>query len=275
MNSKQPKRLKVGIFDSGVGGLSVLRAIHELLPGLDILYFADQAHVPYGRRPMQEIRQFSSEITRFLIKKEVDLVVVACNTASAASLKTLREEFTQIPIVGMEPAVKPASEISKTRSVGVLATPATFQGELYKSLVHRYGEGLQIHQNTCPGLVEEIEKGNLHNNKTYQILQDALQPMQQAHVDTIVLGCTHYPFVLPVIREICGSQITAIDPAPAIARRVRSLLPSQAQTQHSEAPGIAFYTSGNPEELQKQIMELLSIPATTHNVSWWDGKIKE
>lgn len=275
MNSKQPKRLKVGIFDSGVGGLSVLRAIHELLPGLDILYFADQAHVPYGRRPMQEIRQFSSEITRFLIKKKVDLVVVACNTASAAALKTLREEFTQIPIVGMEPAVKPASEISKTRSVGVLATPATFQGELYKSLVHRYGEGLQIHQNTCPGLVEEIEKGNLHSNKTYQILQDALQPMQQAQVDTIVLGCTHYPFVLSVIREICGSQITAIDPAPAIARRVRSLLPPQAQTQHSEAPSIFFYTSGNPEELQQQIMELLSISGTTHNISWQDGKIKE
>ena len=212
MNSTLLKPLKIGVFDSGVGGLSVLRAIHELLPNLEIIFFADQAHVPYGRRQLDEICSFSEQITSFLLEKDIDLLVVACNTASAAALKFLRQQFPSLPIVGMEPAVKPASQQTLTKAVGVLATPATFQGELYQSLVQKYGKGLQIFQDTCPGLVEEIEVGNLTGARVHTILENALYPMIKKNVDTIVLGCTHYPFVLEGIREIAGKGIQVINP---------------------------------------------------------------
>jgi glutamate racemase len=272
----QEKPLKIGIFDSGVGGLSVLRAIHELLPHLEIVFFADQAHVPYGQRQMQEIRAFSHQITSFLLSQQIDLLVVACNTASAAALKYLRQQFPLLPIVGMEPAVKPASEQTHTKAVGVLATPATFQGELYQSLVHKYGEGLQIFQDTCPGLVEEIEAGNLKGERTHAILAHALQPMIEQHVDTVVLGCTHYPFILDEIRQIAGKRIQVIDPAPAVARRVKSLLSDKFGGRlavPSHAP-MQFTTSGDAAVLQSQIKRLIGLDAAVNSVCWQDGKLK-
>jgi len=270
------KSIKIGVFDSGVGGLSVLRAIHELLPGLEIFYFADQAHVPYGRRQMDEIRSFSQQITSFLLSKGIDLLVVACNTASAAALKFLRQQFPDLPIVGMEPAVKPASELSRTRSVGVLATPATFQGELYQSLVHKYGETLEIYQDTCSGLVEQIEAGNLDGKKTRDILEHALHPMIEKNVDTVVLGCTHYPFVIDEIRAIAGKKIEVIDPSPAIARRVKSLLDQQLgeQPKKTSDGSLSFFTSGDPTVFKQQIKALIGMNAVVESITWQNDTIR-
>lgn len=275
-NSSHVKIIRIGIFDSGVGGLSVLRAIHKLMPELEIFYFADQAHVPYGRRQMAEIRTFSQQIASFLLSRNIDLLVVACNTASAAALKFLRQQFPDLPIVGMEPAVKPASESSRTRAVGVLATPATFQGELYQSLVHKYGKNLKIYQDTCSGLVEQIEAGNLTGEKTHTILEHALSPMLEKNVDTVVLGCTHYPFVIDEIRAIAGKKIEVIDPSPAIARRVKSLLEQQfgEQSEKSSGGSLTFFTSGDPTVFKQQIKALLEMDAVVESITWQNDTIQ-
>ena len=240
----------IGIFDSGVGGLSVLRAVRALFPNEDILYLADQVHVPYGPRPLAEVRQFSEAITRFLLEQGAKLIVVACNTASAAALHSLRETFPDVPFVGMEPAVKPAAESTETGVVGVLATPATFQGELYASVVERFANSVMLLQNTCAGLVTQIEAGNLDGKETAVILEGAIKPMLAANIDTIVLGCTHYPFVIPLIKMIAGPDVRVIDPAPAIARQVGRLLDKHDLHTPVDRPGhVTLLTTGKVEAL--------------------------
>jgi glutamate racemase len=209
--SAQPNS-PIGVFDSGVGGLSVLRAIRRVLPGESAIYFGDQIHIPYGPRPMEQIRRYSETITKFLLRQQAKIIVVACNTASAAALKDLRAHFPEIQFVGMEPAVKPAAERTQTGRVGVLATPATFQGALYASVVERFATGVELFQNTCPGLVQQVELGNLEGKETRQILESALYPMLEKNIDTVVLGCTHYPFVIPMIEQIVGENVRVIDP---------------------------------------------------------------
>ena len=214
----------IGIFDSGIGGLSVWRAIHQELPDEAIIYVADQGHVPYGPRPLEEVRAFAEGITRFLLELNCKVIVVACNAASAAALHSLRAQFPQVNFVGMEPAVKPAAEQTRTGRVGVLATPATFQGLLYASVVERFAQGVTIFQDTCPGLVTQIEDGQFDTPETRQIVSKALTPMLDQGIDTIVLGCTHYPFVIPMIQSIAGPGVRVIDPAPAVARQTRRVL---------------------------------------------------
>jgi glutamate racemase len=250
----------IGIFDSGVGGLTVLQAIQNELPHENLIYFADQAHVPYGNRPMTEVQEFSLEITNYLIQQGVKLVVVACNAASAAALKILRNTFTEIPIIGMEPAVKPAAVITNSGVVGVLATPATFQGELYKSLIERFAKDVRIEQHTCPGLVSRIEVGDLTSDKTRGILEEAIQPMLEKGIDTIVLGCTHYPFVIPLIQEISGPGIRVIDPAPAVARQVhRILITTELLNEDLNQQNIRFITTGEKDSFQNIILKLIGI----------------
>src|SRR3972149_3795647 len=198
MNAKRP----IGVFDSGMGGLSVWREIARQLPHEDTIYFADQTHIPYGPRPLAQIRQFSEAITRFLLDRSCKAIVVACNPASAAALKSLRETFPHIPFVGMEPALKPAAQATQTRVVGVLATPATFQGQLFASVVERFANGVQLINQVCPGLVEQIEAGQLDTPGTDSMLRGFLKPVVEANADTIVLACTHYPFVIETIRRI-------------------------------------------------------------------------
>jgi glutamate racemase len=268
--------LKIGVFDSGVGGLSVLKEIKDQNSEIPTIYLADQIHVPYGRRKIEEIKHFSEEITHFLTDKGANLVVVACNTASAASLNYLRKKFPQFPIVGMEPAIKPAAQISNTRVVGVLATPATFQGKLYHSLINKYGESLEILQNTCSGLVEQIESGYLEGEKTRDILESAIIPMLERNADAIVLGCTHYPFVTPLIRSIAGNSIKIIDPAPAVARRAISLfndLPEQKKTNNQHDAASRFFTTGDEKVLQTQLAELLGLDAEVEKVHWSNSTI--
>ncbi len=262
----------IGIFDSGVGGISVLRAIRELMPAESVIYFGDQGHIPYGPRSMEQIQSFSEAITCFLLEQGVKIIVVACNAASAAALKYLRQKFLDIQIVGMEPAIKPAAEQTHTGKVGVLATPATFQGVLYASVVERFANGVELFQDACPGLVQQIERGMLHGKETRRILENALLPMLEKNIDTVVLGCTHYPFVIPLIQRIVGENVRVIDPAPAVARRTERLLEAGDMLNPSGSRGsLRFYTSGDPDILRSLLPMLLGEMGEVVEVKWSDG----
>lgn len=263
----------IGIFDSGVGGLSVLRAIRQQYPEENLLYLADQAHVPYGLRSLAEVRQFSEDITRYFLQYEAKLVVVACNTASAAALHSLRHTFPAIPFVGMEPAVKPAAETTKSGVVGVLATPATFQGELYASVVERFANGVRILQDTCPGLVEQIEQGNLDGSETLAILRQALGNMLEENIDTVVLGCTHYPFVIPQIEAISGPQVRVIDPAPAIARQVGRLLDQHNLKASTSQQGQSTYLTTGKLDHFTQFLETFNFDGEIKSIHWHEGAL--
>lgn len=269
MHNQNASTQPIGIFDSGVGGLSVLRAIRRELPAETLLYLGDQAHVPYGSRPRDQIREFAFGITRFLLDREAKLIVVACNTASAVALHDLRLAFPEVPFVGMEPAVKPAAETTHTGKVGVLATPTTFAGELYASVVERFAKDVQIFQSTCPGLVEQIELGDLTGPQTRQILEEALQPMLAEGIDTVVMGCTHYPFVIPLIETITGPDVRTIDPAPAIARQTRRLLAERGLlSPEGESGKQRFFTSGNLMAFQELLPILLDETGPATGVAW-------
>ncbi len=273
----------IGIFDSGIGGLTVLRAIRQLMPDEPLLYLADQAHVPYGPRSMEEVRYFSKAITRYLLDQDARLIVVACNAASAAALKYLRSVCPEVLFVGMEPAVKPAAEHTRSGVVGVLATPATFQGELYASVVERFGQGVKLLQDTCPGLVNQIEKGALESAETRHILEKALRPMLAQGIDTVVLGCTHYPFVIPLIQEISGPGVRVIDPAPAVARQAQRLLVAGSlldlelniETDQLKKPHeqLHFATTGDAARLESMLPGLLGEIAQVEHLTWKNGRV--
>jgi glutamate racemase len=273
MNNHLSENL-VGIFDSGIGGLSVLREIHNMLPFQPIYYIADQAHVPYGKRQMSEIRDFAFAITDFLIAMGAQMIVVACNTASAAALKELRKEYPQLTFIGMEPAVKPATQKTHSGIVGVLATPATFQGKLYHTLVEKFARDVKILTHTCPGLVEAIESGEIATQSTRLILQRALLPMIEKGADTIVLGCTHFPFVIPMIKDIVGPDIAVIDPSPAIAKRVSFLLSElNLIKRYSSKSEIVFSSTGKPESFKRTIYSLIGIDTSPIPLRWKSGKL--
>jgi len=266
-NRDQP----IGVFDSGVGGLSVLRAMRDLMPEEPVIYFGDQGHVPYGPRPLEQVRDFSETITRFLLDQNPKLIIVACNTASAAALHYLRDKFPDVSFVGMEPAVKPAAEHTRSGIVGVLATPATFQGALYASVLERFANGVQVLQDTCPGLVGQIEQGKLDGRETRSILENALGPMLDRGIDTVVLGCTHYPFVIPLIEQIVGEHVRVIDPAPAVAQQAKRLLAASGMKQASrERAAVQFFTSGDIHSFRFLMPKLLGENGSVNPVTWLD-----
>lgn len=261
--------MTIGVFDSGVGGLWILKQLMDVIPDNNYIYVGDQIHIPYGSRTMEEIRNFSEGITNFLIKKGCKLIVVACNTASAASLKYLREKFPEILFVGMEPAVKPAVQISHTGKVGVLATPATLQGRFYLSLVEKFGGQAELFENTCDGLVEEIEKGDFNSKKISKILDKAITPMLDNNIDTIVLGCTHYPFTTEIIKGIVGSHVSVIDPAPAIARRTEELLKENSLLKKSKVKGnLEVYTTGDLIKLKDFLDDMFTRNIKLKSIKW-------
>jgi glutamate racemase len=265
----------VGIFDSGVGGLSIVREVQHQLPAETLLYLADQANVPYGPQSLQAVRGYARGITSFLLGQGAKLIVVACNTASAASLQALRSEFPAIPFVGMEPAVKPAAETTRSKVVGVLATPATFQGELYASVVERFTAGVRILPRTLPGLVERIETGDLEGDRTRSILEHAIRPLLEEGADTIVLACTHYPLVMPLIQEIAGPSVKVIDPSPAIARQAGRLLEQHGLNAGSKDAGtIRYLTSGSVEQLAQQLEAFRMRPGIVSAVQWEGGLLE-
>lgn len=263
----------IGIFDSGVGGLSVLREIRKQIHDSPIIYFGDQFHVPYGPRELEEVYSLSKVITQFLLNLGAEIIVVACNTASAAALYPLRQEFPDIPFVGMEPAVKPAAEKTHTGKVGVLATPATFQGKLYNSVVERFAKNVKIYQNTCSGLVQEIEKGNFSGIETRIILENALNPMLKNEIDSVVLGCTHYPFVIPLIQEIVGPGVMVIDPAPAVAKQTLRILSINGDSDAKRNQNNTILLTSGPVEEFDNFIKLIEINNyEIHQVKWSQDK---
>ena len=262
----------IGIFDSGIGGLSVLRHIHAQLPHENLVYLADQAHVPYGSRSADDIRHFSQAITRFLLTVgQANVIVVACHTASAAALVYVRQQFPQVPIVGMEPAVKPAAKATKQGKVGVLATPGTFASERYASLMARFAQNVEVFEEPCFGLVPQIEAGKIATDETEQLLRSYLKPMLAAGIDTLVLGCTHYPFVQPLIKQIVGPEVIIIDPAPAIARQTKHILQrEQSLTSNRQPREVQLMTTAMPQPFAHLAHRLLSFPFILQTAVWQD-----
>ena len=275
-----PPPAPIGVFDSGVGGLSVWREIVRQIPRHPTRYFADQAHIPYGPRPLIEVRAYAEGVTRFLLDHGARLIVVACNTASGAALHHLRDTFPAVPFVGMEPAVKPAAERTHTGAVGVIATPATFQGDLFRDLVARFAADVTLHTQTCPGLVEAVESGDLDTPATERLLRTYLDPMVVAGIDHLVLGCTHYPFLSAAIQRIVGPAVALIDPAPAVARQTRRLLrrhgllvaldPDDAAPPEASPPAHHFYTTGDPQRLAALAQTLVGYTGPVASAVW-DG----
>jgi glutamate racemase len=264
----------IGIFDSGIGGLSILNAVRRELPFQPVIYLADQANVPYGPRALKEVRAFAEGITRFLLDEGAGLIVVACNAASAAALHSLRATFDPIRFVGMEPAIKPAAESTHSGVVGVLATPATFQGALYASVVERFAHGVTVLQDTCPGLVQQIEAGQLNSDATRSILEQSLLPMLAQKIDTVVLGCTHYPFVIPLIEDIVGPGVRVIDPAPAVARQARRLLETAGMVSTGPDAGwVRYVTTGDLDAFRRQLPSLTQFNGQVEKAAWVNGKI--
>ncbi|MFP4343914.1 MAG: glutamate racemase [Anaerolineales bacterium] len=275
---QQMKRLlqsaPIGVFDSGVGGLSVWRYLVQRLPQEPTLYFADQSHLPYGPRPREEVRRYAEEITRFLVAQGAKLIVVACNSASGPALHGLRETFPDVPFVGMEPAIKPAAERTRTGVIGVIATPATFQGELFQGLVERFAGDVTLKTQTCPGLVEAVEEGALDTPETEALIRKYLTPMLAAGIDHLVLGCTHYPFLSKAFQRVTGPSVTLIDPAPAVARQVERVLARRGLlTPGSESVHHTFYTSGDPTALAAGLDALVGYTTQVEPVLWREGGI--
>ncbi len=235
-HSQSSIRKRICVFDSGLGGLTVVRSIREWLPGAEILYLADTAHAPYGEKTHEEIRRYSLEIARFFVEEQGgDALVVACNTATSAAIAVLRERYPDLPIVGTEPGIKPALGATQTGKIGVMATPATLAGEKYQALVDRLcgTQEVELFERACPGLVDRIETGRIDTPETRAMLEGWLSPMRSAGVDTIVLGCTHYPLAAEAIGQVMEAPVTLIETGEAIARRLASLLGEQP----AEEPG--------------------------------------
>jgi glutamate racemase len=266
------ERPKVGLFDSGVGGLSVLRELAKLLPGADYVYVADSIHCPYGSRSDDDIRLLSRGIAAWLIDQGVDLVVVACNTASAAALCHLRQLYSAMPFVGMVPAIKPAALATRSGVVGVLATPVTYQGQLYHDVVDHLGRAVRLISRVCPGLVARIEEGDLDGPLTVALLRTCLEPMLAAGADTLVLGCTHYPFVIPAIRAIAGQGLQILEPSEAVAQQAVRVLGSKGECQGPEGQ-LVLATTGPLEAFTAVASRLLGRSVAAQRLAW-DGELR-
>jgi len=266
----------IGMLDSGVGGISILREVQRQLPGADVLYFADQGHVPYGPRDKRQIRRFTAGIVRFFLERRVKVVVIACNAASAAALYHVRAQFPDVDFVGMEPAVKPAAEKTRAQAIGVLTTSATFQGELFATVVDRFARDVKVVTQVCPEFVTLVEAGELDSPHTHEVAQDYLHPVLQAGVDQLVLGCTHFPFLTPVISAIAGDGVAIVDPSAAVARQASRVIGGSFDS--SEVGQTCFFTSGDPARLCALAGRLLGsvIPrAQVRGVRWVDDDLVE
>lgn len=244
----------IGIFDSGIGGLTVLRALAERLPREALYYFADTARVPYGPQTRKRIRQYAFEITEHLQSKGAKLIVVACNTATAAAINELRAHYPSTPFVGMEPALKPAAAETQTGKIGVLATETTLKSHRYRGLVNRFAQDVIVYKDPCIGLVPRIEAGAWNHPETEAFIRTILEPWLDAGMDTLVMGCTHYPLIRPLLQTICGPDVQLIDPAPAAARQTERLLVKHQlvlPTQGELPPEHCFEASKeNPELIE-------------------------
>jgi len=266
MNDIRP----IGVFDSGVGGLSVLREIRKELPCENLLYVADSGYAPYGDMPEQLIEARSVAIIEFLLSQKAKAIVVACNTITGVAIRALRARFL-VPIVAMEPAVKPAAATTKSGVVGVLATTRTLSSDNFLRLQERFGANVDILVQPCPGLADQVEVGELAGAKTRALIEQYVQPMLERGADTIVLGCTHYPFLAALIQSFAGPEVTIIDPAAAVARELRRRLEELTLLAPETCSGTErFWTSDAPVNAQSIIsrlwladVEVLALPERT------------
>jgi len=235
----------IGVFDSGMGGLSVLREIHRLLPHENLIYIADSKHAPYGDRSTQHVKKRSQKIAIFLLEKNIKILVVACNTATAIAVEILRQQLP-IPVIGLEPAIKPGVKMSKTGVIGVLATQRTIESQRLHGLTLQYAPHTKVLAQACPGLVEKVEANHLNHYDTKQLIKQYTQPLLQQNADTIILGCTHYPFLHQTISKIVGNDIQLIDTGKPVAQQLQRVLQQNGLSISSEKKGvISFYNSSN------------------------------
>lgn len=259
----------VGVFDSGVGGLSVMRALIGRLPSEDLMYVADTANCPYGSRSPEQVLSYSVGISRYLISCGAKLIVVACNTASAVALATLRRTFPQIPFVGIVPAVKPAAQLTRTGVVGVLGTETTLNGQLYKDVVAHYTLGIKVISQPCHGLVEQVEAGDLDSPKTLRLLRACVDPLIAAGADVLVLGCTHYPFLAPALRQVVGTRMMLVEPSEAIARQTESVLSRMNLLNTEVGQGhVVFCTTGDTVHFRAVLECLLGYSGSVRHLNW-------
>jgi glutamate racemase len=249
----------VGVFDSGLGGLSVMQAIRQQLPQADILYVADSGHAPYGERDDAFIHDRSSAIVKFLRQQGAQVIVVACNTATAAAIAGLRQHWGNLPIIGVEPGVKPAVARSVNKRIGVLATPATLKSQKFCALMDNHSAGAQLLLQPCPGLAKEIERGELDSAALRALVNTFCEPLKAADVDTAVLGCTHYPLIRPLFQSALGAQVALVDTADAVAlqtarlaERSRTIASPQSNDTRPISTGqVSLFTSGSPPDLSR------------------------
>lgn len=250
------KQAAIGVFDSGLGGISVLHEIRHLLPAESLIYVADSAHVPYGEKTTEFIVQRSVAISEFLLAQPVKALVVACNTATAAAVMELRRRWSQVLIVGMEPAVKPAVQASRSGKIGVLATTGTLRSARFAALLARFATEAKVITQPCPGLVELIEAGQLNSSVTRTLLSEYVEPLLAAGCDTLILGCTHYPLIKPLLRTLVPSHVQLIDTGAAVARRLQSELGKQDLLAEPQHPTDRFYGSGDVHKIEKTLASL-------------------
>lgn len=255
----------VGLFDSGVGGMSVAREIRAALPHERLLYVADSAYCPYGERPLEEIRERSLIIAEGLLARGAKIVVVACNTASGAALELLRSHFSA-PVVGLEPAVKPAAASSRNGRIAVLATPATLRSERFHRLVDHYGAGREIMKVACPGFVELVEAGRVSGPDVVAEVGEVLRAVREEGVDRVVLGCTHYPFLREVIAEVLGEGVEILDSGAAVARQVARVLAKRSLRAVSGEGSMEFLTTGDAERVGTVAERLWGRPLPTEHL---------
>jgi glutamate racemase len=268
-------RRPIGVLDSGVGGLSVLREVRRTLPDESVIYVADHAHLPYGPRSQDEIRTFVVGIAHFLIERECKLLIIACNAANAAALHHLRGIFPDTPIIGMEPAIKPAASATRTGVIGVITTQATFQGELFASVIDRFANGIRVETQVCPQLVALAEAGAPDTPEARAIIARDLAPLKGAGIDQLVLGCTHFPFLAPLLAEYFGPGVNIVDPAPAVARQARRVLEGRDALSKPRAAGedvpVRYVTTGDPGRFATALATLLDVHEAEVLAAQWEG----
>jgi glutamate racemase len=249
----------IGVFDSGIGGLSVVQALRKLLPNENIIYFADSANAPYGDKSTQFVQQRCAVLAQLLVDSNVKAIVVACNTATVSSIASLRDSY-DLPIIGVEPGIKPATENSKASVVGVLATTQTLQSHSFSRLADQLGDGNKILLQACPGLMEKVEKLEFNDVNTEQLISKYMQPLVLAGADHIVLGCTHYVFLRSLIQRVAGPNVEIVNTESAVAREVlRRLTIADLLSPDNAIGAIELLTSGDKSRLDKQFEVLMRL----------------
>ena len=241
----------IGVFDSGVGGLSVLKALHRQLPTTDLLYVADSGHAPYGERSDEFITERTHRVASHLLAQGARLLVLACNTATAVAAASLRERWPGLPIVAVEPGIKPAVTATRNGRIGVMATPATLRSDKFRTLAETHGDGVEVHLQPCPGLAGQIERGDADSPALRKLIESFAAPLRDKGVDTVVLGCTHYPFVIGQIQAALGNEVQLINTADAVARQAVRRLGASTTGPNTALGTVRLQTTGDPALLEK------------------------